>query len=241
MLTDYGQHVCTCCMGLGVPSGPLDWYLPIGMQRLGQQRHTRVATAPTGRGALDGAIRPLPRRFEAQMGATLLAGGCNAPAFDELVHHGAGLIVAAGRDVGTWLQTPCRIAHEYPAEGQHGLANPSPIRQFRWSRPADGGRWSQRTRTRGQGVWASLSPCLSCGSRAPLTRGRPLVPGRRGGAGTDKAASSRSGATKRTPQWAQTPPHSCPLSVWSPMRVISTPGHQRRTASSIWRARCGTV
>ena len=54
---------------------------------MGQQRHHRVETEQTGRGALDGAIRPLPLRFETQMGPALLEGGFNGPAFNKLLHH----------------------------------------------------------------------------------------------------------------------------------------------------------
>jgi hypothetical protein len=66
----------------------------------------------------------------------------------------------------------------------------------------------QRTRTRGQLGCGSCRTGFSGGQRSPCTRGRPLGPRRRGGAGSYKAASSRRGATKRTSPRAQAPPHA---------------------------------
>jgi hypothetical protein len=98
-----------------------------------------------------------------------------------------------------------------------------------------------RTRTRCQAVCWALSTCSSFGKRAPLTRGRPLVPARRGGAGAYRAASIRSGAINRTPRRAQVLPRARTRYVWSPITVISMVGSQRRITRRIWRAHCGTV
>src|SRR5262245_37496046 len=114
MLTDYCQHLCTGGMGLGGPSCPWDGYLPIAMPRMGQPRHDRVATAHTGRGALDGAIRPLPLRCDPQMGPALLAGRVTGPSCNARWHHRARPIVEAGRAIGAWIQATLRLAHEHP-------------------------------------------------------------------------------------------------------------------------------
>jgi hypothetical protein len=200
MATDNSPHICKRGVGLGVPSPPLDGALPIGIPGLPQQRHHRVENAQTGRGTLHGTIRPLALGFEAQMGTALREGRFNGPTLDEWLHECAWLILGAGREVGLWKQAPFGIADKHPAEGaapagrsESHTAVPLVTSTSR-RRPLD-----QRPRTRCQGVWASRSPCASCGARSPVTRGRPLGPGRRGAAGTYKAASSRSGATNRPP------------------------------------------
>jgi hypothetical protein len=78
MVTDSGQHLCTRRGIFGVPSRPLDWNFPVGIQRLGQQRHHGVEPQQTGRRALYGTIRPLPLGLEAQMGAAFLEGRFNS-------------------------------------------------------------------------------------------------------------------------------------------------------------------
>jgi hypothetical protein len=77
-------------------------------------------------GALNGAIRPRPRRFETKMAPALLEGRFTGPAFDERLHHRPWPIVGAGRAVGSRLQETCGSPHEPPAAGPHGLANPLP-------------------------------------------------------------------------------------------------------------------
>jgi hypothetical protein len=74
MVTDNGQHIGKRRVGFGVPSSPLDWYFPIGMQRMGQQRYDGVETQQTGRRALYATIGPLPLGLKAQMGAAFLEG-----------------------------------------------------------------------------------------------------------------------------------------------------------------------
>src|SRR5918996_419232 len=102
MLTDGSQDICKRRVGLGVPSCPLDWYLPIRIQCVGQQCHHRVEPEQTGRGALDGPVRPLPLRFEAQMGPTLLEGRFNGPALNELLYDRPWPIMGARREVCAW-------------------------------------------------------------------------------------------------------------------------------------------
>jgi hypothetical protein len=54
---------------------------------MSQQRHYRVEPEQTGRRALNGVIRPLPLRFKAKVGPTLLEGGFNSPAFNKPLHN----------------------------------------------------------------------------------------------------------------------------------------------------------
>src|SRR5919108_3080398 len=129
MPTDSGQHICKRRLGLVVPGSPLHGNLAIGVQRMSQQRHHRVETEQTGRGALDGAIRPLPLRFETKMDPAFLEGRFNAPSLDELLHDRSWPIVRAGREVSSWLQATVGITHEYPSDRQYRLANPIPHRR----------------------------------------------------------------------------------------------------------------
>jgi hypothetical protein len=130
MPPDNRQHICTRGVGLGVPSRPLDWSLPIGMQRMNQPRHHGVETDQTRRGMLDGTIRPLALGVEAQMGMTLLEGRIHGPACDAPWPHCPWSIVGAGRAGGSWHQAPVGIVDQHPADGPprraHALPPPCP-------------------------------------------------------------------------------------------------------------------
>ena len=84
-------------------------------------------------------------------------------------------------------------------------------------------------------VTGSARRCASVGSRSPVRLGRPLVPDRRGGAGTNRRASSRSRVTTQT--WARTASSRSiaekPLSATATMRRS---GNHRATCNNICRA-----
>jgi hypothetical protein len=73
------------------------------MQRMGQQRHHRVEPDQPGRGALDGAIRPLPLRFEAKVGPALLEGCFNGPSVNTLLHNRSWPVVES-YDQKLWMR-----------------------------------------------------------------------------------------------------------------------------------------
>jgi hypothetical protein len=128
MMPYSGQDIRKRRVGFGVPSGPLNRYLAIGMQRMAPQYHHRVEAEQTGRGALHGTVRPLALGFEAEMGPTLLEGGFNGPALDERLHNRPWPIVGAGREGGPRLQPTSGITHQYPADRHHRWTKPLPHR-----------------------------------------------------------------------------------------------------------------
>src|SRR3954447_10406845 len=85
-----------------------------------------------------------------------------------------------------------------------------------------------------QRVPASARTAERFGRRAPLVRGRPTVPGRRGGAGSYRAASSRRRVTRIRPRRTSAARRSRAAKLASPTSTTSRPGSQRRA----WRATC---
>jgi hypothetical protein len=84
------------------------------------------------------------------------------------------------------------------------------------------------TTTRRQLVASSASTSERFGRRAPLVRGRPTVPGRRGGAGSYSAASSRRRVMPVRPYRASATRKSKAAKLLSPNSTISRPGRHRR-------------
>ena len=74
--------------------------------------------------------------------------------------------------------------------------------------------------------WARTSARF--GRRAPLVRGRPTIPGLRGGAGSYSAASSRKRVMPMRPCRAKVTRNSKAAKLLSPRSTISRPGSQRR-------------
>ena len=151
MLPYCGQYIGERSLRFVVPGGPLDGDLPLGVQRMGQQRYYRVQAEQTRGGALDGTIRPLPRRFNAEMCSALLKGRLDCPSLDEALHKfarpiaGAGRAVRPGIKLARWDRVPAPPAPAAP-DGRSDT-----IRPFRWSRPDSRRRpESQGTRTRCQ-------------------------------------------------------------------------------------------
>jgi hypothetical protein len=129
MLPDNSQDIDERCVGFGVPSGPLDRDLPIGMEGLGQQCDHRVQAEQARGGARDRAIRPLPLGFNAEMGSAFLKGGFDGPAFNECLHDFTWPIAGAGREVCPGVKLAAGVAHEHPPHRQHRLADPIPHRR----------------------------------------------------------------------------------------------------------------
>jgi hypothetical protein len=77
-------------------------------------------------------------------------------------------VVGAGREIGSWFQTTVTITHEHPAEGQHGLANPSPTLLSRWSRPAHGvGRCTSARACTAEGAGHPYAPAPAAANARP--------------------------------------------------------------------------
>jgi hypothetical protein len=92
------------------------------------------------------------------------------------------------------------------------------------------------TTTLTQRVSSSTRTAASFGRRAPLVRGRPTVPGWRGGAGSYKAASNRRRVMQTSPWRARAARRSRAAKLLSPSSTTSRPGSHRRACKPICRA-----
>src|SRR3954447_23511150 len=180
------------------------------------------------------------------MPAGFLEGGLDPPAADEPAQdvHRAGIQV--GAQEGLWLFLTLWIAAQHPAD-RHLHAGVMPERSAGGDvepalasaipaidpdpAPGCGGIGQPPPQARGG---SALLPG-GLGRRAPLTRGRPSVPGFGGGAGSYRPASSRS----REIMHRCRPPSrksSMAEKLLSPTAITRRPGSQRTVCSSPCRA-----
>jgi len=132
-----------------------------------------------------------PRR-RASAPACFREGDLDLPPPDE----GADDLQGTEREIGCeerlGLEAAERIAPEDHRSGSTGRPpwgqTAGPVASSTSRRPSP---YQPAMVTRCQAVVASVRTADSSGSRSPVTRGRPFVPGRRGGTGVNSRASSR--------------------------------------------------
>jgi hypothetical protein len=88
------------------------------------------------------------------------------------------------------------------------------------------------------GVLSAVNPASSVGRRWPGSRGRPGVPGARGGGGSERAAARRRRVSTR-PRGKGVPwfRSSSTATRLSATKTLARPGHQRTTSRSLCHAR----
>ena len=164
------------------------------------QGHKGVEAEQRGRGARDGPVRPLPLRLDAQVPPRLLERDLGGPAAHEPGQDVGGRCVRVGAQQRLRAEPHRRVPDEDPAQGHDGQSGMVP----------DGGAGRAISTARSpppyqcgtvmacQEVCGSARRRANAGWRWPTTRGRPIVPGARGGAGSNRRASVRSRATTHT-------------------------------------------
>jgi hypothetical protein len=85
MPPDKSEHIPKGGRVLARPGRLSDRNLPIRVQRLPKEGYQTVEAKEQRGRALDGSIRPLALRFDAQMGAALLKGHFQTPAFHKVL------------------------------------------------------------------------------------------------------------------------------------------------------------
>src|SRR5258708_23732576 len=118
MSPDGSEHVTKGGGVLAIPGRLSNRKLPIRVQRLPKEGHQTVEAKEERSRALDGWIRPLALRLDAQMSATLLKRHLQTPALHEIADDlfcrlgGVGGKDGLGRTLAQW------ITSEDPTDGQ---------------------------------------------------------------------------------------------------------------------------
>ena len=191
----------------------------------GEQGHEGEQPEQAGRGARDGPVRPLALGLDAEMVADLAEGDLHLPALDEPAQDLQRVLVGIGAEQGLRVEAAPGVAQQHPADRHDRQPGVAP----------DGGagadlddalalrRTSPAPGPAAQRVPASARTSARFGRRAPLVRGRPTVPGRRGGAGSYRAASSRRRVTQTSPCRASAARKSRAAKLLSPTSTSSRP------------------
>ena len=149
-----------------------------------QQGDNREQPEQAWRSASDGLVRPLPLGLDAQVIAHLAESDFELPALDEPADDLQRLLCRVGAEQGLRIEAPAGIAQQHPTDRHDWQAAVAPnggvraISTMRSPSPYQPG-----TVTRCHRVVLLASTSARVGRRSPLVRGRPIVPGWRGGAG----------------------------------------------------------
>ena len=155
-----------------------------------QQGDDREQSEQAWRGAGDGFARPLTPGFHAEVVADLAEGDFELPALDEPANGLHRLLGWIGAEQGLRIEAPAGIAQRSghcPGPQRIGTIGSPAWRQTAVSEQISTTRspspYQPGTVTCCQRVVLSASTSARVGKRSPLVLGRPMVPGRRGGAG----------------------------------------------------------
>src|SRR6266436_6053983 len=96
------------------------------MKGMAQQSDETVEPKQTRSAAFNRQVRPLPLRFDAQVGAALFEGHFNRPALDEIKDNGKTGLLLISREIGTYLSFACWISSDDPADRQGRLTGSIP-------------------------------------------------------------------------------------------------------------------
>src|SRR3954447_15460157 len=119
------------------------------------------------------------------MRSGLLERGLQLPTLNEPAQDLVRVLVGIGAEQGLRVEPAKRVTHQHPPDRHDGQSSMAPDRGA--GAQVNGAlapAYQPGTSACCQTVPASMSTWDKFGSRLPLVRGRPTVPGRRGGAGS---------------------------------------------------------
>ncbi len=210
-------------------------------QFVGPHRDQGKQAEQRWRRAQDGEIGPLPLSFHAQMGAGFLERRSmrqretNQPRILSGVAARSVLRNACGSPSPEGSRTSTqRIGAGGKPEWYQTAVSDATSSSRGWP------PYHSATVVRDHMVFGSASTALNVGKRRPFSRGRPICPGRRGGAGANRLASIRNRVTRQA--WRRNA--AIRLTPEKPASATTTrrrPGSQRLACRTAWRAQSTTV
>lgn len=167
----------------------------------GQQRNQRERAEQAGRRACDGLVRPLALRFYPKVVAHRAERDFQLPALNKAAQDLHRILGSIGAQQSLRLELAEGIAHQHPTDPRKPFgftAGTMSIPLWRQTAVAvlisttcSPPLYQPVTVTHSYGVVGPASTADRVARRLPLVRGRPLVPGRRGGTGWPTVDTAR--------------------------------------------------
>ena len=189
-----GERIGEGWAALAIPSAGRDSLACLRRELCCEQGDQGEQPQQAGRRAGDGLVRPLALRFHPEVVAHLAEGDLELPALDKPAQDLHGILGGVGAQQSLRIKAAKRIAHQHPADARKPFgfaAGTTGIPLWRQTAVAvlistmrSPPPYQPVTVTHSHGVAGSASTADRVAKRLPLVGGRPVVPGRRGGAGS---------------------------------------------------------